>query len=58
MTARFRPIHSNFETLRMSGTALRSPLNMLGTAANEQMTASGFGRIARPVQLYPDFIQR
>ena len=58
MTARFRPIHSSFETLRHVGTR---PVNGFGgvrAAANEQMTATGYARINRPAQLYSDFIQR
>ncbi|MDQ0319634.1 hypothetical protein QO002_001772 [Pararhizobium capsulatum DSM 1112] len=58
MTARLRPLHSSFETLRHAGTALRTPFNSFGSAANEQMTASGFGRITRPAQIYAEFIQR
>ncbi len=58
MTARFRPMHSSFETLRQAGTALRTPFNSFSSAANEQMTASGFGRTTRPAQIYADFVQR
>ncbi|WEX87672.1 hypothetical protein PZN02_000090 [Sinorhizobium garamanticum] len=59
MTARFRPIHSSFETLRHAGVALRTPFNTFGTAANEQMTAIGFTRTTRrPAQIYAEFIQR
>lgn len=59
MTARFRPIHSSFETLRHAGAALRTPLNNFGTAANEQMTAIGLSRTTRrPAQIYAEFIQR
>jgi len=58
MTARFRPIHSSFETLRHSG--LRAGLGFGGIAApaNEQLTAAGFARINRPNQLFAEFIQR
>ena len=58
MTARFRPIHSSFETLRHSG--LRAGHGSCGIAApaNEQLTATGFARINRPVQLFSEFIQR
>lgn len=58
MTARFRPMHSTFETLRHTGSALRTPLHAFGSAANEQMTAAGYGRTTRPAQIYSDFIQR
>ncbi|WP_143523552.1 hypothetical protein [Pararhizobium arenae] len=58
MTARVRPLHSSFETLRHAGTALRTPFNSFGSAANEQMTASGYGRTTRPAQIYAEFIQR
>lgn len=58
MNARFRPMHSSFETLRQAGSALRTPFGTLGTAANEQMTATGFGVRTRPAQIYAEFIQR
>lgn len=58
MTARFRPIHSSFETLRYAGAAYRTPFNRFGTAANEQMTAIGLARTIRPAQIFADFIQR
>ncbi|ASY62125.1 hypothetical protein SJ05684_c06610 [Sinorhizobium sojae CCBAU 05684] len=58
MTARFRPIHSSFETLRHVSLARRTPFNRFGTAANEQMTAVGYARTTRPTQIYADFIQR
>lgn len=58
MTARFRPLHSGFETLRYAGSALRTPFASFGSAANEQMTAAGYGRITRPAQIFSEFIQR
>ncbi|MBW9064215.1 hypothetical protein JNB71_12880 [Rhizobium herbae] len=58
MTARFRPLHSGFETLRHAGSALRTPLASFGSAANEQMTAAGYGRSTRPAQIFSEFIQR
>lgn len=58
MTARYRPLHSSFETLRHAGSALRTPFNSFSSAANEQMTASGYARSTRPAHLYADFIQR
>ncbi|WEZ83971.1 hypothetical protein P6U16_04325 [Rhizobium sp. 32-5/1] len=58
MTARFRPMHSTFETLRHTGSALRSPFNRFGSAANEQMTAAGYARTTRPAQIFAEFIQR
>jgi hypothetical protein len=58
MTARYRPIHSSFETLRHTSGALRTPFNNFGTAANEQMTAIGLARTTRPSQIYAEFIQR
>lgn len=54
MTARFRPLHSGFETLRHAGT----PFASFGSAANEQMTAAGYGRTTRPVQIFSELIQR
>ena len=58
MTARFRPLHSSFETLRHTGPAFRTPFNSFGSAANEQLTAAGYGRTIRPTQIYADFIRR
>jgi hypothetical protein len=57
MTARFRPIHSSFETLRHTGRRVGHGFGV-AAPANEQLTATGFARIIRPVQLYSDFIQR
>jgi hypothetical protein len=56
MTARFRPIHSSFETLRHAG--MRHGFGAVAAPANEQMTAIGFARINRPVQIFSDFIRR
>lgn len=58
MTARFRPLHSGFETLRHAGSTLRMPFASFGSAANEQMTAAGYGRTTRPAQIFSEFIQR
>ncbi len=60
MTARLRPIHSSFETLRLAGLTSRptSGFNRFGMSANEQMTATGYSRIMRPAQIHTDFIQR
>ena len=60
MTARFRPIHSGFETLRHAGSAFKQPHAPYGlaTATNEQLTATGYTRIARPAQIFTDFICR
>ncbi len=58
MTARFRPLHSGFETLRHAGPALYTPFARFGSAANEQMTAAGYGRSTRPAQIFSEFIQR
>ncbi|WP_322883078.1 hypothetical protein U8C37_05485 [Sinorhizobium medicae] len=55
MTARYRPIHSSFETLRYAGPASRAPF---GTAANEQMTAMALARTTRPAQIFSELIQR
>ena len=57
MTARFRPLHSGFETLRYSKSALRTTFNF-GSAANEQMTAAGYARMTRPNHIFAEFIQR
>ncbi len=58
MTARFRPVHSSFETLRQAGATRRSPVFAFGSAANEQMTATGYARIARPCQIHTEAIVR
>ncbi|WP_087149212.1 hypothetical protein [Pararhizobium antarcticum] len=58
MTARFRPMHSTFETLRHTGSALRTSFNSFGSPANEQMTAAGYARTTRPAQIFAEFIQR
>ncbi len=58
MTARFRPIHSSFETLRHSGFRAGLGCGDIASPANEQMTAAGFARINRPVLIFTDFIQR
>jgi len=58
MTARFRTIHSSFETLRHSGLRTGQRFGGIATPANEQLTAIGFARITRPVQLFAEFIQR
>lgn len=58
MNTRPRPLHCGFETLRRSGSALRTPFSGFGSAANEQMTAAGYARAARPANIYAEFIQR
>ena len=60
MTARFRPIHSGFDTLRRVIVPVRATNGhrSLGIAANEQMTARGTGmsaRVARPTAIFADF---
>ncbi len=60
MTARFRPIHCGFETLRHASDPARSTQSYrrLGSAANEQMIARGTGnsaRVARPTAIFSDF---
>ena len=56
--ARFRPIHSSFETLRHTGRRAGQGFSGIAAPANEQLTALGFARITRPAQLYSEFIQR
>jgi hypothetical protein len=51
-------LHSSFETLRHAGSALRTPFNSFGSAANEQMTAAGYGHKTRPAQIFAEFVQR
>ncbi|MGY5779549.1 hypothetical protein [Rhizobium sp. LEGMi135b] len=60
MTARFRPIHCGFDTLRRALEPVRATNGHrnLGIAANEQMTARGTGvsaRIGRPTAIFADF---
>lgn len=56
--ARFRPIHSSFETLRHSGLRAGHGFGGISAPANEQLTATGFARINRPGQLFSEFILR
>ena len=62
MTARYRPIHCGFETLRLVGDRQRiGRYHSLGAAANEQMIARGTGtspRVARPTAIFADFRER
>ncbi|MCJ8148150.1 hypothetical protein MNR02_11775 [Shinella sp. H4-D48] len=58
MTARFRPIHSSFETLRHSGLRTGRGFGGICAPANEQLTAIGFSRINRPAQLFAEFVTR
>lgn len=58
MTARYRPLHSGFETLRTASPARRSPHAGFGSAANEQLTAAGYARTVRPNTMFAEFIQR
>ena len=58
MTARLRPIHSSFETLRYAGIHPANGFCGLRAPATEQLTASGYARINRPANIYADFVQR
>ncbi|MBD8553145.1 hypothetical protein IFT84_01265 [Rhizobium sp. CFBP 8762] len=60
MIARFRPIHSTFETLRQAGSPFRTPqgVNTCACITNEQLTANGFARVVGAGQSYSDFMQR
>lgn len=59
MTSRFRPVHSNFETLRVASVTVRSGhgYHRFGSATNEQITARALGRgqITRPTTVFADF---
>jgi hypothetical protein len=60
MTARYRPIHCGFETLRHASEMVRTTQGYRGhgSAANEQMIARGTGvtaRVARPAAIFADF---
>lgn len=58
MTARLRPIHSSFETLRHAGFRPAFGFGGLRSPATEQLTASGYARINRPTNIFADFVQR
>lgn len=58
MTARLRPIHSSFETLRYVGFRSTNGVGGLRAPAVEQLTASGYAHINRPASIYADFVQR
>lgn len=63
MLMRNRPIHSGFETLRLAGLSPRSTegYHSFGSATNEQLTASAFGRrigLSRPTAVFADFRER
>ncbi|PTM98680.1 hypothetical protein [Mycoplana dimorpha] len=58
MTARLRPIHSSFETLRLAGNRPAYGFGGRRAPANEQLTASGYARINRPAHIFAEFIQR
>lgn len=58
MTARLRPIHSSFETLRYAGYRPADGIGGSRAPANEQLTASGYARINRPANIYAEFVQR
>jgi hypothetical protein len=60
MTARYRPIHCGFETLRHASESARNSqtYRRIGSAANEQLIARGTGisaRVARPTAIFSDF---
>jgi hypothetical protein len=62
MSARFRPNHCGFETLRVASDLVRTTqsYSRIGFATNEQMVARGTGasgRIARPAAIFADFQQ-
>ncbi|MBD9371574.1 hypothetical protein IB238_02820 [Rhizobium sp. ARZ01] len=58
MTARLRPIHSSFETLRYAGFRPANGFGGLRFPATEQLTASGYARINRPANIFAEFVQR
>ncbi|SIR15135.1 hypothetical protein SAMN05880582_10734 [Rhizobium sp. RU20A] len=58
MTARFRPVHSSFETLRQAGNARRASVFAFGSAANEQLTAASYARVVRPCPLHAEALVR
>ncbi|MCJ8517286.1 hypothetical protein ABID21_000025 [Pseudorhizobium tarimense] len=63
MTTRSRPIHSGFESLRVTGLSPRSTqgYHRFASATNEQLSAraiAGLGRITRPAAVFADFRER
>ncbi|SEL74296.1 hypothetical protein [Xaviernesmea oryzae] len=58
MTARFRPVHSGFETLRFAGAPRNGGARGCPSAASEQLTAIAYARFPRPNQIFSDFVQR
>lgn len=58
MTARFRPLHSGFETLRIASAPRNGSARGRPTAASEQLTAIGYSQFGRPSQIFSDFVQR
>lgn len=58
MTARFRPIHSGFETLRLAAARSSDNYHRFGSATNEQLTARGHGRVTRQSAIFTDFQAR
>ncbi|MDO1581589.1 hypothetical protein [Rhizobium oryzicola] len=62
-TARIRPIHSGFETLRLAGLSPRSTQGYhgFGSVTNEQLSARSFGRrglSTRPTMVFADLRER
>lgn len=60
MTRQFRPVHSNFESLRLAAEPVRpgQDYHRFGTATNEQLSARVFGRsgrVSRPSSVFSDF---
>lgn len=63
MSTRSRPIHSGFESLRITGLSPRSTegYHHFGSVTNEQLSAralAGVGRITRPAAIFADFRER
>lgn len=60
MIARFRPIHSGFETLRHAREIARSArgYHHFSPVTNEQLTAIGYSRATRPAVMFADFRRR
>lgn len=60
MTRHFRPVHSNFESLRLAAEPVRpgQGYHRFGSATNEQLSARVFARpaqVSRPAAVFADF---
>lgn len=62
MTRNFRPVHSNFENLRLAAVPARpgQGYHRFGSATNEQLSARVYARpsqVSRPSAVFADFYE-